>query len=46
MYLIKNKSEAFQNFLNFHALVERETGKKLKIVRSDQGEREFSSLEF
>lgn len=45
VYLIKNKSEAFQNFLNFHTLVERETGRKLKIVGRDRGG-EFSSLEF
>lgn len=45
VYFIKNKFEAFAKFQSFHALMERQTGIKLKAVRSDRG-REFSSNEF
>lgn len=45
VFFLKSKSEAFKNFRYFHALVERQIGKKLKAVRSDRGG-EFSPLEF
>ena len=44
MYL-KEKSEAFQKFKWYLARVEKETGKKLKCLRSDRGG-EFISNEF
>jgi hypothetical protein len=36
-YLMKTKDEVFGVFKNFHVMVERETGEKLKCVRSDNG---------
>lgn len=42
---LKNKGEAFEHFQSFHTMVERETGKKLKILRSDHGG-EFTSHGF
>jgi transposase InsO family protein len=42
---LKEKSEAFEKFKVFKALIENETGKRLKAVRSDRG-REFSSRDF
>lgn len=45
VYFLKCKFEAFHHFKLFHAMVERQTGKKLKAVRSDRGG-EFTSLEF
>lgn len=41
VFFVKNKSEAFGRFKSFHALVERQTGMKLKVVRSDRGENSF-----
>ena len=37
VYGLKTKDEVLGVFKNFHAMVERETGKKLKCVRSDNG---------
>lgn len=34
VYFLKNKSEALQQFKNFHILIERQTGRKLKVARS------------
>lgn len=42
---MKNKREAFDYFRKFHTLVERETGMKLKTLRSDRGG-EFTSQVF
>jgi hypothetical protein len=36
-YFLKNKSDAFQTFLEYQAEVERYTGKKIKALRSDNG---------
>ena len=36
-YDMKNKSDIFGIFKNFHILVDRETGKFLKCLRSDNG---------
>jgi transposase InsO family protein len=41
---LKEKSEAFEKFKVFKALTENQTGKRLKVVRSDRGE--FSSWNF
>lgn len=45
VYFINNKSEVFEKFQAFHALVERQTGLKLKTLRIDRGG-EFCSSEF
>ena len=37
VYLLKNKSEVFDLFKVFRALVEKQSGRKLKILRSDNG---------
>eukprot|EP00253_Pinus_taeda_P025456 PITA_25456 len=45
IYCIKNKSDVFDTFKKWKALVEIETGKKLKCVRSDNGG-EYCSKDF
>lgn len=45
VYMLKNKSEAFENLQRFHVLVERQIRKKLKAIRSNRGG-EFSSFCF
>jgi hypothetical protein len=42
---LKEKYEAFEKFKVFKALTENQTGKRLKVVRSDRGG-EFSSWNF
>ena len=37
VYTLKSKDQVFDVFKQFHALVERQTGKKLKCVRTDNG---------
>ncbi len=45
MYFLKRKNEVFSCFLNWKAMVERATGRKLKVLRSDNG-REYKSDHF
>ncbi|KAM1487717.1 hypothetical protein ACFX2I_001756 [Malus domestica] len=45
VYLLKSKDQVFQTFQEFHAMVERETGKPLKCLRSDNGG-EYTSHQF
>ena len=45
VYLLKAKDQVYQFFQKFHALVERETGKFLKCLRTDNGG-EYTSKEF
>src|SRR5579871_3388771 len=45
IYLLKIKSEAFDKFKNFQALVENQQNKKIKRIKSDNGE-EFTSKKF
>ncbi|CAA0832257.1 Uncharacterized mitochondrial protein AtMg00710, partial [Striga hermonthica] len=45
VYLLRTKGEVFQYFKRFHAMVERQAGKPLKCLRSDNG-REYTSHEF
>lgn len=45
VYMLKRKSEVFEIFQKFHAMVERETERKLKCLRSDNGG-EYTSAEF
>ena len=37
VYFIKNKSDTFDQFINHKLLIETQSGKKLKILRSDGG---------
>nr|CAD1817932.1 unnamed protein product [Ananas comosus var. bracteatus] len=45
IYFTKEKSAAFSTFKKYKALVERESGNKIKILRSDRGG-EYTSNEF
>lgn len=45
VYVIKRKSEVFQKFVEWKALVEKSTGKRLKVLRTDNGG-EYTSAEF
>ena len=45
IYCIQNKSDVFDTFKKWKALVEIETGKKLKCLRSDNGG-EYCSIDF
>lgn len=37
VYLLKHKSEVFDKFMEFKAFAENQTGKKIRILRSDNG---------
>lgn len=37
MYLLKTKNQVLLVFKEFHALVERDTGKKLRCLKADNG---------
>lgn len=45
LFLLNEKSEVFSVFVNFCALVERQSGHELKILRTDGGG-EYNSKEF
>ena len=45
VFFLRQKSDVFQTFKNWKCLVENETGKKLKCVRSNNGG-EYCSHEF
>ncbi|CAA0825435.1 Unknown protein [Striga hermonthica] len=45
VYFLRTKGEVFQYFKRFHAMVERQAGKPLKCLRSDNGG-EYTSHEF
>ena len=45
IYLMKHKSEALERFKEFRSKVEKQSGKSIKILRSDQG-REYLSYKF
>jgi transposase InsO family protein len=45
IYFLKTKSEVFKRFQEFKALVENQTGRKIKVLRSDNGG-EYTSTEF
>ena len=45
VYLMKYKSESFEKFKEFRSEVEKQTGKSIKILRSDRGG-EYLSSEF
>ena len=37
LYFIKKRSEVFENFLKFKDLLENQTDKKIKVLRTDSG---------
>ena len=45
IYFLKKKSEVFERFLEFKDLVENQTDRKIKVLRTDNGE-EFCGKEF
>eukprot|EP00253_Pinus_taeda_P019173 PITA_19173 len=45
VYFLKNKSEVFEKFRNFKALVENQSGMHIKVLRTDRGG-EYISKEF
>jgi transposase InsO family protein len=45
IYFLKTKSEVFKRFQEFIALVENQSGKRIKVLRSDNGG-EYSSTQF
>lgn len=45
VYVLKNKSDAFEVFKQYMALVEKQTGSKIKRLRSDNG-REYVNKQF
>jgi transposase InsO family protein len=45
IYFLKTKDEDFSRFQEFKSLVENQTGKKIKVLRSDNGG-EYTSKEF
>jgi hypothetical protein len=45
IYFLKAKSEVFTRFQEFRALVENQSGKRIKVLRSDNGG-EYSSRQF
>lgn len=45
VYFMKNKSEVFEKFRNFKALVENQSGLRIKFLRTDRGG-EYISKEF
>ena len=45
IYFLKTKAEVFAQFKEFKALVENQTGMKIKVLRSDNGG-EFTSNKF
>jgi hypothetical protein len=45
IYFLKTKDEVFSKFMEFKALVENQIGKKIKVLRSNNGG-EYTSKEF
>ena len=45
VYILKQKDQVFERFLEWKALVEKSTGRKLKALRTDNGG-EYTSAEF
>jgi hypothetical protein len=45
IYFLRNKSEIFDRFKEFKALVENQIEKRIKVLRTDNGE-EFYGNEF
>lgn len=45
VYFTRTKSNTFETFKNFRAMIEKQTDRKMKILRSDNGG-EYESIEF
>jgi len=45
VYVLKRKDQVLERFLEWKALVEKSSGQKLKVLRSDNGG-EYTSTEF
>jgi transposase InsO family protein len=45
IYFLKDKSDTFETFKEYKAFIEKQTGKHIKILRTDNGG-EFESLHF
>lgn len=45
VYFLKKKSQVKETFIEFKTLIENQTGKKIKILRTDNG-REYVNKEF
>ena len=45
VYVLKRKNEVFQKFVEWNKMIERQSGRKLKILRTDNGG-EYTSTEF
>ena len=45
VYILKHKDQVFKQFLEWKAMVEKSTGRKLKTLRTDNGG-EYTSTEF
>lgn len=45
VYFLKEKSQVFRIFKKFKAFVEKQSGKHIKVLRSDRG-KEYNSHEF
>ena len=45
IYLVKHKSGVLEAFKTYKSFVEKKTGKKIKVLQSDNG-REFCNTEF
>jgi hypothetical protein len=45
IYFLRKKSEVFDRFIEFKALVENQTKKRIKVLRTDNG-RELCKNEF
>ena len=42
-YFLHHKSDAFEAFTNFAAIAEKQTGRQIKVVRSDNGKEYINS---
>ena len=45
VYVLRRKNQVFEQFLEWKALVKKSTGRKLKVLRTDNGG-EYNSTEF
>ena len=45
VYTLKHKSEVFEKFTDWKSMVEKSSGMKVKVLRTDNGE-EYTSKEF
>lgn len=46
VYFLKHKSDVFEKFKEYKALVENQTGNSIKVLRTDQGMDEYMNKDF